>query len=1288
MISHTPNVHRWSQSAAGLLLIAVLLMLPSACGWGQSVVESYGKRFLVAFPDTTSARIGAFSPPLREDARITFFANDTALVTITAPGYSRSLTVYPDASVTISLLDSTSPNRPLPRPFLDIPDSVLPDVLTITSDRPVSLLCQFVTRSGSEAFVPLPTDGWGTEYFAMSLRNQLFYHAGFRGSNEEDVYPDDAPGEIIIIASEDATDVTVNATTVVNQSRDTTFRLNAGEAYLIETARPWNLDTVARDLSGTRIRATRPIGVITGNSRTQGGFGANVLRTPTGNSANSSAVEWLLPASAHGNTFVYRPLFPYQPLTTQEIIRIYATSPGTTSVTASNGFPVRVLQQGEYAQFSYSASVDSSPTQGSFSTPFALVADKPASAMVVSGSLVELGDPLSDGSYSFRGWAPSMSLLPSREGWITSARFHAPTWPSFIEHYLALTADSGTRVWVDTSEVIFDSVAVIGTPFRHARLRVSAGDHILRGVGGRFGAVLLGTSRGSEEFRPPATRKKDERSLLHPSFYMETMSIGYAYPIYGLNEAVLPPDSLEMSRLEKCDSATVTIRRIGPSWTLGPLSLTIDPASVNTDVAITTDQVRGVTTGYRIRFAPRNPALDASGNVRITNPAGRSWEIPYSYYARSLRIDPDPVVMLDVPLGTERTIPLRFTNQRGLNVTLLAMNLTGKPTGFSLQGLGVLPRALLPGQNVGVTLAFTGTVRNSDYYDTLTIFSDCHRWLVPLHARVGPDPIPVITGYDWRERRVWSNNDTLSFITNRGSREFVTGSIRLTDTLGTDGAFQLIDPDWRLIDTVLPGDAPHPAGIRFTPPHSGEYFGTIELITTEGDTARGALHGVAPYASIGVPDLSLGTICLTDTTEEILFTTNIGAAAVVIDSLVIIASPTVIVTVDTIAPLLGTTLLPGERLAIPLRLIPITTGAFTVTIDVGGNPGGDTLGVIRGMVSSCISPRIVVDDHDFDSLFITLSRPGTVTLRNLGGGDVVVRSMKLVGDTAAAFTLVGRALPFTVANNDTVQIACGFSPRTIGLKTARIEFGTDVGRLESHLRGVGKKLLVPARIARDYHARPGEERTIYIELEGDLDTLPVGRLAMAVSYNTGLLDYLAFGVPQGADSGWRYFAARDLDTIYCTIDLAGRPPHATKKLCAMRFLTRLSTIDSTEFPFTITTDLPYVEVITFPGLFVRDPICGLEERLFEMSAYRFRLDEIVPNPLVGSGTITFEIPFENPTTLIVYDVIGNEVLRLIDGTLKSGTYTSVIEANRLPSGYYYYRVRSGPFTAIRRMIVP
>ena len=53
-----------------------------------------------------------------------------------------------------------------------------------------------------------------------------------------------------------------------------------------------------------------------------------------------------------------------------------------------------------------------------------------------------------------------------------------------------------------------------------------------------------------------------------------------------------------------------------------------------------------------------------------------------------------------------------------------------------------------------VGLAFTGLLKDTRYRDTLDVETSCHTFPVPLRAHTGPSPVPQITGYDWKERRV------------------------------------------------------------------------------------------------------------------------------------------------------------------------------------------------------------------------------------------------------------------------------------------------------------------------------------------------------------------------------------------------------------------------------------------------------------------------------------------------------------------------------------------------------
>ena len=53
--------------------------------------------------------------------------------------------------------------------------------------------------------------------------------------------------------------------------------------------------------------------------------------------------------------------------------------------------------------------------------------------------------------------------------------------------------------------------------------------------------------------------------------------------------------------------------------------------------------------------------------------------------------------------------------------------------------------------------------------------------------------------------------------------------------------------------------------------------------------------------------------------------------------------------------------------------------------------------------------------------------------------------------------------------------------------------------------------------------------------------------------------------------------------------------------------------------------------------------------------------------------------------LVVYDVLGREVARLVQGELRAGTHRVRLDAGNLPSGVYFYRIQAGNFHSTHRM---
>lgn len=83
----------------------------------------------------------------------------------------------------------------------------------------------------------------------------------------------------------------------------------------------------------------------------------------------------------------------------------------------------------------------------------------------------------------------------------------------------------------------------------------------------------------------------------------------------------------------------------------------------------------------------------------------------------------------------------------------------------------------------------------------------------------------------------------------------------------------------------------------------------------------------------------------------------------------------------------------------------------------------------------------------------------------------------------------------------------------------------------------------------------------------------------------------------------------------------------------------------------------------------------------------FVLHQNYPNPFNPSTTIVFELPERAQTALKVFDALGREVAELVDEELAPGRYRVSLDAGRLASGTYYYRLQAGMFAETRTLTV-
>ncbi|MBL1212746.1 MAG: T9SS type A sorting domain-containing protein [Ignavibacteriae bacterium] len=86
-------------------------------------------------------------------------------------------------------------------------------------------------------------------------------------------------------------------------------------------------------------------------------------------------------------------------------------------------------------------------------------------------------------------------------------------------------------------------------------------------------------------------------------------------------------------------------------------------------------------------------------------------------------------------------------------------------------------------------------------------------------------------------------------------------------------------------------------------------------------------------------------------------------------------------------------------------------------------------------------------------------------------------------------------------------------------------------------------------------------------------------------------------------------------------------------------------------------------------------------------ALSYSLNKNYPNPFNPSTKISFEIPQKSKVTLKVYDLLGNEIVTLIDEEIEAGIYETEFRASDLASGIYYYRIQAGLFVETKKMML-
>ena len=83
----------------------------------------------------------------------------------------------------------------------------------------------------------------------------------------------------------------------------------------------------------------------------------------------------------------------------------------------------------------------------------------------------------------------------------------------------------------------------------------------------------------------------------------------------------------------------------------------------------------------------------------------------------------------------------------------------------------------------------------------------------------------------------------------------------------------------------------------------------------------------------------------------------------------------------------------------------------------------------------------------------------------------------------------------------------------------------------------------------------------------------------------------------------------------------------------------------------------------------------------------FALYQNYPNPFNPGTVIKYEVPENSFVSLKVFDLLGKELVTLVNEEKSAGSYDVKFNAGQFASGFYIYTINAGDFTSTKKMLL-
>ncbi|HLP15087.1 MAG TPA: carboxypeptidase regulatory-like domain-containing protein [Bacteroidota bacterium] len=121
--------------------------------------------------------------------------------------------------------------------------------------------------------------------------------------------------------------------------------------------------------------------------------------------------------------------------------------------------------------------------------------------------------------------------------------------------------------------------------------------------------------------------------------------------------------------------------------------------------------------------------------------------------------------------------------------------------------------------------------------------------------------------------------------------------------------------------------------------------------------------------------------------------------------------------------------------------------------------------------------------------------------------------------------------------------------------------------------------------------------------------------------------------------------------------------------------------------YNMSTSLGATNAIQASVSFSIESVTGVETQSSAVVPADFTVGQNYPNPFNPSTKFSFTLPTSQYVTVGVYDLLGRQVASLVNSQMNAGSYTVEWNASAMTTGIYFYRVKAGATSIVKKMML-